>query len=234
MDGANIRRNHGPLGVLYPPQTWTSPNPHSAIKEGDTPSWFYFLPHGLNDPEHPEWGGWGGRFERDSGGIYRDARDHVGELTDARATVWRWRPAFQAEFQARLNWCVADSFEKANHLPIAVLNGERSRAIVHFEASAGETVQFSAVGSTDPDGDELRYRWFVYPEASTYRGKISLSSIDSPTASFIAPAVIEPQSVHAILQITDDGSPMLSAFRRADRDNSVTPIAIRTGCTTGN
>ncbi len=49
----NIRNDHGPLGKLYPPRTWTAPNPHSAIKEGDTPSWFYFLPNGLSDPDHP-------------------------------------------------------------------------------------------------------------------------------------------------------------------------------------
>ena len=58
----NIRQSHGPLGALYPTRTWTAPNPHSAIKEGDTPSWFYFLPNGLNVPDHPTWGGWGGRF----------------------------------------------------------------------------------------------------------------------------------------------------------------------------
>lgn len=34
----NSRLNPGPLGALCPPWTWTAPNPHSAIKEGDTPS----------------------------------------------------------------------------------------------------------------------------------------------------------------------------------------------------
>ena len=63
----HIRRNHGPLGALYPTRTWTAPNPHSAIKEGDTPSWLYFLANGLNVPDHPEWGGWGGRFIRTQG-----------------------------------------------------------------------------------------------------------------------------------------------------------------------
>ena len=58
----HVRTEHGPLGALYPAKTWTAPNPHSALKEGDTPSWFYFRPTGLGDPQHPEWGGWGGRF----------------------------------------------------------------------------------------------------------------------------------------------------------------------------
>ncbi|MFM7592883.1 MAG: DUF1593 domain-containing protein, partial [Isosphaeraceae bacterium] len=33
-------RSTGPLGALYPTKTWTAPNPHSCLKEGDTPSWF--------------------------------------------------------------------------------------------------------------------------------------------------------------------------------------------------
>jgi hypothetical protein len=73
----NIRQDHGPLAALYPPHTWTAPNPHSAIKEGDTPSWFYFLPHGVNDPAQPAWGGWGGRFTHAKDGLYRDARDRL-------------------------------------------------------------------------------------------------------------------------------------------------------------
>lgn len=31
--------------------------------EGDTPSWLNLIPNGLNSPEHPDWGGWGGRYE---------------------------------------------------------------------------------------------------------------------------------------------------------------------------
>src|SRR5262249_10696173 len=39
-----VRKDRGPLGALYPTKTWTAPNPHSCLKEGDTPSWLYFLP----------------------------------------------------------------------------------------------------------------------------------------------------------------------------------------------
>jgi hypothetical protein len=31
--------------------------------EGDTPSYLSLIPNGLNDPEHPNYGGWGGRYE---------------------------------------------------------------------------------------------------------------------------------------------------------------------------
>jgi hypothetical protein len=211
----NIRQGHGPLGALYPPQTWTAPNPYSAIKEGDTPSWLYFLSHGLNDPEHPEWGGWGGRYVRGKDGRLVYAFDTVGDVTDARATVWRWRPAFQADFQARLDWDVADAYAKANHTPVAALNGERSRRVVELRARPGETVRLSAEGSRDPDGNSLRMRWFVYPEAGTFRGEIRLSTADGLATQFAAPDVAEPQTVHVILEVRDDGTPNLFAYRRA-------------------
>ena len=55
----HVRFGHGPLGALYPPETWTGPNPNSCLKDGDTPSWFSFLRNGLNVPARPEYGGSG-------------------------------------------------------------------------------------------------------------------------------------------------------------------------------
>jgi hypothetical protein len=51
----NIQQGHGPLGARYPDVTWGM--------EGDTPSFLGLIPNGLNAPEHPDWGGWGGRYE---------------------------------------------------------------------------------------------------------------------------------------------------------------------------
>ena len=51
----NIQQNHGPLGAAYPDVAWGV--------EGDTPAFLSLIPNGLNESEHPEWGGWGGRYE---------------------------------------------------------------------------------------------------------------------------------------------------------------------------
>ena len=51
----HIQQGHGPLGAEYPDVAYGM--------EGDTPSWLALIPNGLNDPEHPGWGGWGGRYE---------------------------------------------------------------------------------------------------------------------------------------------------------------------------
>ena len=51
----HIQQNHGPLGAQYPDVAWGM--------EGDTPAFLSLINNGLNNPEHPEWGGWGGRYE---------------------------------------------------------------------------------------------------------------------------------------------------------------------------
>lgn len=51
----HIQQGHGPLGAIYPDVAWGM--------EGDTPAFLSLIPNGLNMPEHPEWGGWGGRYE---------------------------------------------------------------------------------------------------------------------------------------------------------------------------
>ena len=99
-------RSRGPLGALYPTKTWTAPNRHSCLKEGDTPSWFFFLPQGGNRPEAPTQPGWGGQFARQSDGWYRDLPLRDG--FDPRTTVSRWRGDFQADFARRMAWCVAE------------------------------------------------------------------------------------------------------------------------------
>jgi hypothetical protein len=94
----------GPLGALYPTKTHTAPNKHTCLKEGDTPSWFFFLPLGGNDPNAPTVPGWGGQFVRSPDGWWRD--QPLTDSLDPRTTVSRWRPAFQADFAKRMKWCL--------------------------------------------------------------------------------------------------------------------------------
>lgn len=100
-------RSTGPLGRLYPMKTWTAPNPHACMKEGDTPSWFFFLPRGGNHPNDPTQPGWGGQFRRAPDGWYIDLDPAHG--IEPPQTVSRWRPDFQADFALRMSWCRPDS-----------------------------------------------------------------------------------------------------------------------------
>lgn len=51
----HIQQGHGPMGSAYPDVAYGM--------EGDTPSWLGLIPTGLSNPDHPDWGGWGGRYE---------------------------------------------------------------------------------------------------------------------------------------------------------------------------
>lgn len=97
--------SRGPLGALYPTKTNTKPNPHGCLKEGDTPSWFFFLPRGGNNPADPSQPGWGGQYRKAADGWWRDLP--FTDKSDPRETVSRWRPDFQADFAQRMAWCVA-------------------------------------------------------------------------------------------------------------------------------
>ncbi len=105
---------HGPLGDLYPDYNggdiWSGTLGRvRGIKEGDTPSFLSLIPNGLSDPGRPWLGSWGGRFEGEDRRLadVPDADLETSGDPDPRmSSVYRWRPAFQADFQARLDWCV--------------------------------------------------------------------------------------------------------------------------------
>jgi hypothetical protein len=100
---ANVR-SRSPLGALYPIKTYTAPNPHTCMKEGDAPSWLFFLPLGGNDPRDPTKPGWGGRYQLRPDGRWGDLPAAPG--FDPRETVSRWRPDFQSDFAKRAVWAV--------------------------------------------------------------------------------------------------------------------------------
>jgi hypothetical protein len=223
----NIRRK-GPLGAEYP--RW------QYLMEGDTPSFLNLINNGLSDPEQPDWGGWGGRYELytprlqkwhlqpETRPFWANAEDEVLGVdgrwhTDNHATIWRWRQAYQNDFASRMDWTIK-RYDQANHPPVPKL-GHTNRLTV----KPGECINLSAEGSSDPDGDALSYEWFYYNEAGTFPASsarsgqpVAIQNFDQPKAWFIVPTsrVMPPGigTMHIILAVTDHGTPRLTRYRR--------------------
>lgn len=210
----DVRADHGPLGALYPLNTT------HRQKEGDSMTFLYLMPTGMNDPLHPDWGSWGGRYGPNPSFPRRNyywanQADSWQGLTSRDNSLARWAVAMQNDFAARMDWCVASQFEQANHPPRAVLDGDATRRMIERTVKTGDTVSLSAAGSNDPDGNSVHTSWFIYPEAGTYSGPLALRAIEGESTSFIAPAVKRPERAHVILQVQDQGTPNLFAYRRA-------------------
>jgi hypothetical protein len=215
----NIIKGHGPLGALYPKLEY--------IMEGDTPSFIGLISNGLGSRKSPSYGGWSGRYVlcqtyAETRPIWTNARgsqdtviaENGLEYTSDQATIWRWREAYQHDFAARMDWCVAETFEAANHNPIAGFDNDKSKAVVHITAKSGQTTRLNAAGTSDPDGDMLSHHWFFYKEAGDYNGTIDIRNNKAKEAGFIAPKVKQKRKIHIILEVKDNGEPNLFCYRR--------------------
>lgn len=199
---------HGPLGSLYPTNTT-----HDQ-KEGDTATFLYLVPTGMNDPMQPMWGSWAGRyglnenFERRPY-YWANQRDAWQGSTHRDNSLARWATHLQNDFRARLDWCVSE-FDDANHPPAVRMNGD-----LHLSVTSGMTIDLDASKSTDPDHNELNFEWVSYPEPGS--ANVPAPNIENatlPVARFIAPQVEAGKTVHIVLIVTDNGSPPLTRYGR--------------------
>ena len=232
----HIQQGHGPLGAAYPDVAWGL--------EGDTPSFLSLIPNGLNKPERPDWGGWGGRYElsKPSADATRKGDSGVPLSSETREiwtdTVDNYTPFVQSEFGRAIRrgetsfsdnkvtlWRWRDDFQNdfAARMDWCSASYEKTNhppvpALSHPDevtVESGGSLSLDASGCTDPDGDSLSYLWFNYPEAGTHKQEIIVNQPgNTPTAWVKIPEVEEIQTAHFILRVTDKGSPPLSRYKR--------------------
>jgi hypothetical protein len=234
---ANIRAK-GPMGKMYPRFLFIMEgdtpsylglidNGLNAYRRPDWGGWggryVYRQPYG--EP-HALWTQGGDMFMRATSqdrvrGI--DGAEHVSD----QATIWRWREAYQNDFAARMDWTVKD-FAHANHNPELVVNGQAGSAPVELTVDANQVLTLDATGSKDPDGQRLHYRWWVYEEAGLSGGhgadvairgahdQQAEVTIHSPCRAGWFPGIpCRGEGVaHVILEVTDEGAPQLTSYRR--------------------
>ena len=193
----NIQQGHGPLGAMYPDVAYGM--------EGDTPSWLSLIPNGLSAPEHPDWGGWGGRYElykpeassntnpRFTGGvpiepetrpIWTNAEDSYQHYVPNEFGRTIRRDSVFTGNQVTL-WRWRDDFQHdfAARMDWCIMSYEEANhppvpALGHPEeisVKSGDIFSLDASGTIDPDGDNLSYLWFQYLEAGSYEKQINFA-----------------------------------------------------------
>ena len=190
-------QGRGALGGEYPTYKWGV--------EGDTPSFLYVMPNGLNNPEDPHQCGWAGYHER-------------GMCADSLTTAWtswqepvrsisvgykqRFYPDELNDFMARMQWAAEG---KGNLNPYVVIpNDTINITMIPLTLDASK--------SFDPDGDNLQFSWWQQPEIG--KTKVKIEQADQPIATLRIPADAKGDTIHIICEVHDDGPYHLPAYRR--------------------
>jgi len=210
------------LGAVYPDTKWAT--------EGDTPAFMHVYPNGLNDPEKIDQGGWGGRFSltkvagirsmSEVAKLNKEAEPQFdpyymyGNTSEKAEAIKRWNKGYDNDFAARMDWSITSNYAGANHHPVAVVNGDSSRRVLEVSAVPGSTVKLDAKGSSDPDMNVLNYSWSYYKEPSSYDGNVKIENASTSIPTVSIPADASGKNVHVILELHDNGSPNLYAYRR--------------------
>jgi len=182
-------------------RVWTPPQEKGAwISEGDSSTFMNLIDNGLRAYEDASYGGWGGRNAADKDAAGASPRDYAAA---------RWFEFAQRDFAARMKWAATPTFAGANHKPkVSVTSG------LNVTAVPGATVRLAAT-ATDPDRNTLTAKWWQYADADTYPGTITFSAADALTTTFQVPQdATNGQTIHALIQVTDNGEPPLTSFQR--------------------
>ena len=222
----HVQNNHGALGERYPDRF----EGRGFLEGGGTTPWLGLITRGLYYPKEPQWGGWSGRYtaekvkneysrhndikpdELEYGDFYvfADAEDQwmdpvTGTVYNSIATpIQRWRRDILENMKGRMDWCV-ESFQEANHNPVAVIDGISKKCILVRAVRAGESVALDASESFDPDdGQVVQFKWWIYPEAGTYEGFIDLGKATSNQLMLQIPEDAAGTQIHLILEVSDE------------------------------
>lgn len=203
----NIQQGHGPLGAAYPDVAWGM--------EGDTPAFLSLIINGLNNPEHPDWGGWGGRYELykpEFPNEYKGAGSGVPFEPETRA-IWTnavdsYTPYIPNDYGRSIKkdtltfkdnkvtvWRWRDEFQNdfAARMDWCTKSYEQANhapVIVLSEpeqitVKSGHGFILDAFDTTDPDGDSFSFLWFNYPKAGSYNKTIKIEGAENTHRAYV-------------------------------------------------
>ena len=235
--GPEIIHGHGPLLALYysygdgqkqagDPEhihgdparleqgQWGSFDQYDFISEGDSPAYLHLIDVGLDNLQHPDYGGWGGRLVASPAHPLRwEDGDEVADWNpftrqeDKAYPQTRWIPAIQEDFAARADWCVMP-YEQANHAPLVKLKGKSFR-----QAHPGDKISIK-VKVKDPDGDAATIKFWQYKEAGTYPGEILLTNHGRKATLVLPDAPVQTGTIHVIAEVKDLANRPMTRYAR--------------------
>jgi hypothetical protein len=203
--------------VWMPPQ-----EKGSWLGEGDNHTFMNMLGNGLRAYEKDFYGGWGGRairktdtgmFSNLSEGSAEQMATQLGALNEKKANDATLPfPDFfsqaQNSFAARMKWSVTPKFSEANHEPTVGIQGP-----LKMMANAGQKVKLNGIVS-DSDGNKVSVKWLLMP-AGSYPNKVEINNAETLKAEVLIPKdATAGQTIHVVLEATDDGKPALTSYQR--------------------
>jgi hypothetical protein len=199
-------QKHGNLGKMYPKYRYGV--------EGDTPAFLYIMPVGLNNPEIPGQGSWGGYFGW-AKGPDNETYAYTNHQNPAKDDCYRLERHFYEatfnNFAARMDWAKDGA---GNRNPVVVVNGSEGMDIITLAPQQGMLVTLDASESHDPDGDDLMFNWWVISGPGTYTQDIKISNSNSSRATVDVPENSAGKTFHVICEVTDNGTHNLTSYRR--------------------
>jgi hypothetical protein len=192
----------------------------SWLGEGDDHTFMNMPWNGLRSHEAGFYGGWGGRVagNKDTFASNDTSSNAVATtLTTLNSQLNKgakelaypdFFPQAQLDFAARLKWSVTAKYSDANHEPSVEIEGP-----LNILASAGEKICINGDVS-DPDGNTVSIKWWQF-RVGSYPKKVVISNQNQPQAEVRIPDdAIGSQTIHLILEATDNGTPSLTGYQR--------------------
>jgi hypothetical protein len=117
-------------------------------------------------------------------------------------------PAAQLGFAGRLKWSVTSKYSDANHEPDVKIEGP-----LKVLASPGETIRLNG-NVSDPDKNKITIKWWQFYVGS-YSNTVNILNPNALQTKVTIPKdAIPGQTIHLILEATDNGTPALTSYQR--------------------
>jgi hypothetical protein len=194
----------------------------SWLGEGDNHTFMNMLGNGLRAYEKASFGGWGGRerAQKEELSLFampvEDNADSLAKRIEA-ANVQNsaidvpypnFFPQAQRDFAARMKWTVSKTYQEANHEPQVKIAGP-----LVLMVGKGQKVKLHAE-VYDPDGQQVSVKWWPF-YVGTYPSKVEILNANALNAEIVIPNnAVGGQTIHVILEASDNGSPALTRYQR--------------------